>query len=51
MAGATTRQVSGLTAIRVILGTNGHTVTGAAPAAAPGSTAGTAKTAAQYACK
>jgi LCP family protein required for cell wall assembly len=51
MPGATLRQVSGLTKIRIVLGTDGHTVTGTSAATGQGSTSGTAKTATQYACK
>jgi LCP family protein required for cell wall assembly len=51
MPGATLRQVNGLGAIRIVLGANGHTVTGLSAPAGPGSTSSTAKTATQYACK
>jgi LCP family protein required for cell wall assembly len=47
MPGATLHKVSGLAKIRIVLGTNGHTVN--SPATGQGSS--TSKTAAQYACK
>jgi len=47
MPGATLHQVSGLAKIRIVLGSNGHTVN--SPATGQGSS--TSKTAAQYACK
>jgi LCP family protein required for cell wall assembly len=51
MPGATLRQVSGLAKIRIVLGTDGNTVTRTSASTGPGSASSPAKTAAQYACK
>jgi LCP family protein required for cell wall assembly len=51
MPGAVLRQVSGLAKIRVLLGSNGATVTGTSASTGPGSATSPATTAAQYACR
>lgn len=51
LPGASLRQVSGLTAIRIVLGANGNTVTGTSGATGPGSATSPSTTAAEYACK
>ncbi len=51
LPGAALRQVSGLAKIRIVLGLDGHTVTGTSASAGQGTAAGTARTAAEYACR
>ena len=50
MPGAALRQVSGLVKIRIVLGTDGNSVTGASASTGQGTASGNSVTAAQYAC-
>ena len=50
MPGAALRQVGGLAKIRIVLGTDGNTVTGASASTGQGTASGSSVTAAQYAC-
>ena len=50
MPGAALRQVSGLVKIRIVLGTDGNSVTGASGSTGQGTASGSSVTAAQYAC-
>jgi hypothetical protein len=51
MPGAVLQRVHGLARIRILLGASGYGVTAAAPHHSQGTAAGTARTAAQDACR